>query len=148
MEKKTRCWKVTRGLVPLDNNPLREVRMTFYGAICRHWATTSTERTFITIGVFYCKYIADTIMSCLILPWVQYCPVSTYHRPARYNGPYSKVHGAYMGAHLGPTEPRWATCWPNEPCYQGDIAYCKQATRYSYSTHHRVDKALMTRHRI
>ena len=23
------------------------------------------------------------------------------------------------GAHLGPVGPRWAPCWPNEPCYQG-----------------------------
>ena len=23
------------------------------------------------------------------------------------------------GAHLGPTRPRWAPCWPHEPCYLG-----------------------------
>ena len=23
------------------------------------------------------------------------------------------------GAHLGPTGPRWAPCWPNESCYLG-----------------------------
>ena len=23
------------------------------------------------------------------------------------------------GAHLGPIGPRWASCWPHEPCYQG-----------------------------
>ena len=27
---------------------------------------------------------------------------------------------AQNGAHLGPTGPRWAPCWPHEPCYQGD----------------------------
>ena len=27
--------------------------------------------------------------------------------------PDSKVYGAYMG----PTGPRWAPCWPHEPCY-------------------------------
>ena len=27
--------------------------------------------------------------------------------------PYSKV----QGAHLGPTGPRWAPCWPHELCY-------------------------------
>ena len=31
-----------------------------------------------------------------------------------YN-PNTKVHGA----HLGPVGPRWAPCWPHEPCYQG-----------------------------
>ena len=25
------------------------------------------------------------------------------------------------GAHLGPVSPRWAPCWPHEPCYQGCI---------------------------
>ena len=24
-----------------------------------------------------------------------------------------------QGAHLGPIGPRWAPCWPREPCYQG-----------------------------
>ena len=31
------------------------------------------------------------------------------------NIPDSKVHRA----HLGPVGPRWAPCWPHEPCYQG-----------------------------
>ena len=31
------------------------------------------------------------------------------------NYPDSKVHGA----HLGPTGPRWAPCWPHELCYLG-----------------------------
>ena len=25
----------------------------------------------------------------------------------------------HSGAHLGPAGPRWAPCWPHEPCYQG-----------------------------
>ena len=32
--------------------------------------------------------------------------------------PDNKVHGANMG-HRGPVGPRWAPCWPHEPCYQG-----------------------------
>ena len=31
--------------------------------------------------------------------------------------PDSKVHGA----HLGPTGPRWAPCWPHELCYLGGV---------------------------
>ena len=27
------------------------------------------------------------------------------------------------GAHLGPVGPRWAPCWPHEPCYQGMYAF-------------------------
>ena len=30
----------------------------------------------------------------------------------------SKVHGANMGPTWGPVGPRWALCWPHEPCYQ------------------------------
>ena len=26
------------------------------------------------------------------------------------------------GAHLGPTGPRWAPCWPHEPCYLGGLS--------------------------
>ena len=33
--------------------------------------------------------------------------------------PDTKVHGGQHGAHLGPVGPRWAPCWPHEPCYQG-----------------------------
>ena len=37
--------------------------------------------------------------------------------------PDSKVDGANLGptpgAHLGPVGPRWAPCWPHEPCCQG-----------------------------
>ena len=31
----------------------------------------------------------------------------------------SKVHGGQHRAHLGPTGPRWAPCWPHEFCYLG-----------------------------
>ena len=33
--------------------------------------------------------------------------------------PDNKVHGGQHGAHLGPVGPRWAPCWPHEPCYRG-----------------------------
>ena len=32
----------------------------------------------------------------------------------------AKLMGQH-GAHLGPVGPRWAPCWPHEPCYQGHI---------------------------
>ena len=37
---------------------------------------------------------------------------------ARFMGPTWDLHGT----HLGPTGPRWAPCWPHEPCYQGKAA--------------------------
>ena len=37
--------------------------------------------------------------------------------------PYRTIQRARLmgqhGAHLGPVGPRWAPCWPHEPCYQG-----------------------------
>ena len=50
------------------------------------------------------------------------------HRYPRY-----KVHGANRGAHLGPVGPKWAPCWPHEPCYQGNFdthAYMRVRSRY------------------
>ena len=32
--------------------------------------------------------------------------------------PHSKVHRGQHRAHMGPVGPRWAPCWPHEPCYQ------------------------------
>ena len=29
------------------------------------------------------------------------------------------------GAHLGPVGPRWAPCWPHEPCYKGSAPICE-----------------------
>ena len=37
--------------------------------------------------------------------------IATHPRQQFSWGPY--------GAHLGPVGPRWAPCWPHEPCYQG-----------------------------
>ena len=34
------------------------------------------------------------------------------------------------GAHLGPVGPRWAPCWPHEPCYQAII--CSTTTQLSW----------------
>ena len=33
--------------------------------------------------------------------------------------PRSQNSWGQHGAHLGPVGPRWAPCWPHEPCYQG-----------------------------
>ena len=42
------------------------------------------------------------------------------------NTPDGKVHGA----HLGPVGPRWAPCWPHQPCYQGLLTHCGLMTPY------------------
>ena len=33
--------------------------------------------------------------------------------------PKWQISWGQHGAHLGPVGPRWAPCWPHEPCYQG-----------------------------
>ena len=33
--------------------------------------------------------------------------------------PWYQGSWGQSGAHLGPTWPRWAPCWPHEPCYLG-----------------------------
>ena len=38
----------------------------------------------------------------------------TGNQHPRYQGSWGP-----NGAHLGPVVPRWAPCWPHEPCYQG-----------------------------
>ena len=74
------------------------------------------------------EFCLKTEMSNRILQWFLYCyrsldrcindsfpfsipPVSLL---PRYQGSWGQ-----HGAHLGPTGPRWAPCWPHEPCYLG-----------------------------
>ena len=39
-----------------------------------------------------------------------------------------KVPWGQHGAHLGPVGPKWAPCWPHNPCYQGrqQRSFCKR----------------------
>ena len=53
------------------------------------------------------------------------------YRPRTY--PDSRVHGA----HLGPVSPRWAPCFPHEPCYQG-----------TYKTENRVHQTVSDRQQL
>ena len=48
------------------------------------------------------------------------------------NVPESKVHGANMGAHLGPTGPSWSPCWPHELSYLG-CCVGVQLTEFSWA---------------
>ena len=56
----------------------------------------------------------------MILPTrLQWLKQNIYHSFNSKDTPDIKVHGANMGPNLGPVGPRWAPCWPHEPCYQG-----------------------------
>ena len=39
--------------------------------------------------------------------------------------PWSQGSWGPHGAHLGPTGPRWAPCWPHDPCYLGYHCHCR-----------------------
>ena len=47
----------------------------------------------------------------------------------------AKSWGQYR-AHLSPGGPRWAPCWPHEPCYQGTIEQWRWDMRHSLLTHY------------
>ena len=57
-------------------------------------------------------YLTGKILSLL---WIGAWIISRW-KPSQI----AKFMGLY-GAHLGPVGPRWAPCWPQEPCYQGWI---------------------------
>ena len=51
-----------------------------------------------------------------------YCDIDchlTVLRYIRWWHPRQQSSWGQHGAHLGPVSPRWAPCWPHEPCYQG-----------------------------
>ena len=41
--------------------------------------------------------------------------------------PYSEGSWGQHGAHMGPTGPRWAPCWPHEFCYLGSLWWSWEA---------------------
>ena len=41
--------------------------------------------------------------------------------------PWYQASWGQHGAHLGPTGPRWAPCWPHEHCYLGILWNLRQA---------------------
>ena len=47
---------------------------------------------------------------------IAFCDGNENNR-AKTEFPYSKVHMAYMGPTWVLSAPRWAPCWPHEPCY-------------------------------
>ena len=73
-------------------------------------ARSSSAMVLMTICIIYnISYMG------LCLPWTMISITSVlFHQQPRYQGSWGQ-----HGAHLGPTGPRWAPCWPHESCYQG-----------------------------
>ena len=91
------------------------IGMFFKCTVLRH--TKNLNWTwFVVYSALHHAPITNTSNSYLYMPSYHI----TFNAPAMRHGgpclktfPGSKVHGA----HLGPVGPRWAPCWPHEPCY-------------------------------
>ena len=68
----------------------------------------------------YSNNVAVTVMGFL-WQWlhVKSQSVPWYSSLGKHTLPDSKIHGTKNGPHLDPVGPRWAPCWPYEPCYLG-----------------------------
>ena len=78
-----------------------------------------------------CSYTVESMFRIYCL-WVQYLlerllgavfmleySLMWYLQHPRYQSSWGQ-----HGAHLGPVGPRWAPCWPHEPCYGGPCCLC------------------------
>ena len=76
--------------------------------------------------------IEETYLWCLQIGQyykrMQFHPKNTYkfhhvlHFICLYKPPRWQSSLGQHGSHLGPVGPRWAPCWPHDPCYQGSQA--------------------------
>ena len=90
-----------------------------------HWGRCCTP-TFVSVpargpGLSYCYEYNNCVLLCVY---------SIRHKPV-YNVsyricpcPWKEGSWGQHRAHLGPTGPRWAPCWPHELCYLGCFVIC------------------------
>ena len=82
----------------------------------------------VSCGVWVCAFNV-TLMSVSIIVWslppswllsgTPLITVSLLNQCRK--GPWKQGSWGQHGTHLGPTGPRWAPCWPHEPCYLGVV---------------------------
>ena len=60
-----------------------------------------------------------SIESVLFLCQCKISSIGALCRDPHY--PWLQSSWGQYGAHLGPLGPRWAPCWPHEPCYLGQL---------------------------
>ena len=89
----------------------------FDNVVCEKWAILSQPQCVKTYGqVRSVKKVIDRVPAPSLRNML-----TAVHVPAQI----ARFICGQHGAHLGPGGPRWAPCWPNEPCYQGAfIASC------------------------
>ena len=103
------------------------------------WKTGFNANHYMHLHIRGCGAEMEWEQNPLCNEWVQHSNLcvyfeTTYSKPSfsSRNGRSAHVWSTYVwtyldsnsswgqhGGHLGPVGPRWAPCWPNEPCYQG-----------------------------
>ena len=97
-----------------------------------------------TSGISILPSACNIVTILLLLPTAEWRFYVVEHVAGQYSGTYHKVKTLQLnwrsdtsiwvpweqgswgqhGAHLGPTRPRWAPCWPHELCYLGWFCMC------------------------
>ena len=72
---------------------------------CRSWPGT-------------CCYIYQQAFSKVLIIRIYIVMISWFQ-----DHPKQQSSWGQHGAHLGPVGPRWAPCWPHEPCYRGYLIF-------------------------
>ena len=76
------------------------------------------------------RHIPSNRLMVNLWPWYSTCLTGKWQYPVRDHavssgvGPWKQGSWGQHGAHLGPTGPRWAPCWPHELCYLGLLKLC------------------------
>ena len=67
---------------------------------------------------------ADNKWPTSTIYWLRGIKFETFAIVILNDYPRSQSSWGQHGAHLGSVGPRWAPCWPHEPCYQGTTHLC------------------------
>ena len=87
-------------------------------------------------------YAMCFVSSCVLInvicvaAWLKWYASSAMRKKERKHASHPWQQGSWgqHGAHVGPTGPRWAPCWPHEPCYLGWESYVPSPYRKSPDT--------------
>ena len=100
----------------IDNNaPFLQHRSAIYSTTC------GAIHSFAYIWTFDIVYVSKVISFLICRRPLSYLDPLEGGNPLSVDiYPDNKVHGANMGPPVGP---RWAPCWPHEPCYRGSLSH-------------------------
>ena len=66
----------------------------------------------------YHSYLYNQVMQCTTNNYA-----CIWYTLFGWKRPWQQGLWGQHGAHMGPTGPRWAQCWPHEPCYLGQCLW-------------------------